>query len=65
MLIKVIYPDGTLGVERFTALTDLIKLGKIVAFQYSRGWVETRRKQKYEDYSGPERRNSSLPISNI
>jgi hypothetical protein len=62
MFIKVIYPDGTLGTERSLSVGYLMKLGKIVAFQCSEGWVEARRKQNNEDFFGRERRRSNSPI---
>ncbi len=55
MFLKVIYPDGKTGTASFSSLTSLIKIGKIVAFECSQGWVETRRKRN-SDYKGPERR---------
>lgn len=63
MTCKVIYPDGTLDTVKFSTINNnLIKSGKIVAFQYQELWVELRRKQNKETYIGPERRKCNLPI---
>ncbi len=56
MLIKVIYPDGSSGSVRSSALGRMTKEGKIVAFKCTEGWVEVRRKHAPDDYKGPERR---------
>ena len=56
MFLKVIYPDGASGMVKAAIIEGLIRTGKIVAFLCSEGWVEVRRKQKNEDYFGPERR---------
>jgi len=62
MSITVIYPDGKLGAINFSLLTNLIKSGEIVAFQCSGQWVETRRKEKDDNYKGPERRKLVWPM---
>ncbi len=56
MLIKVIYPDGSSGMVRSSALGRMTKEEKIVAFKCTEGWVEVRRKHDPADYYGPERR---------
>jgi len=59
MLIKVIRVDGSSGTVRSTSLGQLVKAGKVVAYQCSEGWVESRRKQRKgqaDDYKGAERR---------
>ena len=58
MFLKVIFPDGTIGTVKFTALTNLIKSGKIIAFHCSEGWVEVRRKSK-SPYVGVDRRRAN------
>ena len=42
MLIKVIRDDGTSGTVRSTSLGELVKTGKVVAYQCSEGWVESQ-----------------------
>jgi hypothetical protein len=54
---KVIYTDGTVGVEKATKIGGLRRAGKIVAFHWSGGWVEVRRKSK-STYHGVDRRNT-------
>ena len=61
MFLKVMYPNGTSGIERSSTVGYLIKSGQIVAFQCSEGWVETRRKKNNEGYLGRERRKSDVP----
>ena len=59
MLIKVIRDDGTSGIVRSTSLGELVKSGKVVAYQCSEGWIESRRKPrkgKADEYTGVERR---------
>ncbi len=56
MFLQVIYPDGTLGKVRTSNLASMVRLGRIVAYRCSEGWVETRRKRSLPDYRGPERR---------
>ncbi len=56
MMITVIYPDGTSGTVRSSALGRMTKEVKIVAFKCTEGWVEVRRKQDPANYRGPERR---------
>ncbi len=60
MLIKVMYPDGSSGMIRSSALGKLTKEGTIVAFKCTEGWVEVRRKHDPSDYRGPERRVINL-----
>ena len=55
MFLKVIYPDGTAGMAKASAIGGMIKAEKIIAFYCSEGWVEVRRKSKTA-YYGAERR---------
>ncbi len=59
MSLKVIFSDGTIGTIKFSILTNLIKSGKIVAFQCSDDWVELRRKRN-DGYKGVDRRVNSV-----
>jgi len=45
MLIKVIYPDGSIGLIKTAHFTKLVKMNLIAAYQSFEGWVEIRRKQ--------------------
>ena len=62
-MIKVMFSDGSLGMIRASRLVKLMKLGKIAAYQPFDVWVEVRRKRKSDDYIGPERRRSNLPMA--
>jgi hypothetical protein len=62
MFLKVIYPDGKVDMAKSSEIGGMIKAGRIVAFHCSEGWVEARRKRNKEDYFGPERRKSNVPI---
>lgn len=64
MLTKVIFSNGSLGKARSSSVDYLTKLGKIVAYQCSMGWVEARRKLNNKTYVGPERRRSNFPLFN-
>jgi len=44
MLLKVIYTDGAFGTVRSANLEEMLKIGRIAAYQCSEGWVDVRRK---------------------
>ena len=54
---KIIYTDGTSGMEKASTMGALRRTGKIVAFHWSGGWVEVRRKSK-SPYNGVDRRKT-------
>jgi len=54
------FSNGSLGMIRASRFVELVKLGKIAAYQPFEDWVEIRRKKCSDNYSGPERRKSCL-----
>lgn len=57
MLLNVIYPDGSSGMIKSSTLDTLVRMGRIVAFHCSEGWVELRRKNE-STYNGKDRRKT-------
>ncbi len=57
MFRKVIYPDGTSGMVNVSKIYGLINAGKIIAFHYSDGWLDVRRKNKGA-FNGVDRRKT-------
>ncbi len=65
MKIYVQFPNMTHGCVSSTELDDLINDGHIIAFRRDEGWVNVatgplRVKDKSQEYSGPERRTSTV-----
>lgn len=65
MEIKVIFEDKSAGFVKDYLLEDQLRLGNVVAFKRSDGWVDVVRgpvRKRRRDYAGPERRHRS-PIT--
>jgi hypothetical protein len=58
MLIKVIYSAGTPGKVKSSTLEGLKKMGEIIAFHCSEGWIDVRRKINCK-YNGVDRRRTN------
>ena len=54
---RVIFTDGTSGMEKASTMGALRRAGKIAAFHWAGGWVEVRRKSK-STFNGVDRRKT-------